>query len=420
MQATIVTSEKVSKIASKKAQLGKTAVVLLSALGVMSSSAQADITETIAKGVKEGKTTLNLRYRYENVDQDNIQKTANSSTLKTRLTWQSGKMGYINVKLEADNVTALGNDSYNSTENGKSQYPVVADPEDTDVNQAYLQYKNENFKFTAGRQRIVHNDQRFIGGVAWRQNEQTYDGYRAQFKVNKDLSLDYTYVHNVNRIFGPDGRVGGPAPDLKGNIHMFNAKYAVNKAHKLALFGYSMDFDTAHGASNDTIGIRYTGKFDNIGVIASYANQTDGGDHPVDFNTNYLNLEVNAKISKFNLGIGYEQLDADNGVGFMTPLATLHKFQGFADQFLGTPGSGMEDLYFKFATKIGPIGFKAIWHDLSASEGSADYGDEIDLIASYKVNKRVTTLLKYSDFSADNGSGKVDVQKLWFMVNAKF
>ena len=84
MQATIVTSEKVSKIASKKAQLGKTAVVLLSALGVMSSSAQADITETIAKGVKEGKTTLNLRYRYENVDQDNIQKSATENIDKLK------------------------------------------------------------------------------------------------------------------------------------------------------------------------------------------------------------------------------------------------------------------------------------------------------------------------------------------------
>ncbi|MFT5163641.1 MAG: hypothetical protein ACI9FJ_002238 [Alteromonadaceae bacterium] len=398
----------------------KSAVVLLSTLGVMSFGTQANVTDSIAKAVKEGKTTLNLRYRYENVDQDNIDKTANSSTLKTRLTFQSGNISYVNFKLEVDNVTAIGNESYNSTKNGNSQYPVVADPTDTDINQAYLQYKNENFKLTAGRQRIVQNDQRFIGGVAWRQNEQTYDAYRFQFQVNKNLGLDYSYVHNVNRIFGPDSRPGGPTADLKGNIHLFNAMYQVNKAHKLAFFGYSMDFDKAHALSNDTFGLRYQGKFNNFGLIASYASQTDGGDHPIDYRANFMNLEGSLKVNKFNFGLGWQVLDADDGVGFQTPFATLHKWQGFADQFLGTPGTGIEDVYFKFATKIGPVAFKAHWHDLSASEGNGDWGDELDLIFAYKVNKNVSTLLKYSNFSADSGSGKVDIEKLWLMVNAKF
>jgi hypothetical protein len=31
--------------------------------------------------------------------------------------------------------------------------------------------------------------------------------------------------------------------------------------------------------------------------------------------------------------------------GFTTPLATLHKFQGWADKFLTTPVNGLADLY---------------------------------------------------------------------------
>ena len=51
-----------------------------------------------------------------------------------------------------------------------------------------------------GRQRIVHGSQRFVGGVAWRQNEQTYDALRLQPKL-ADWTIDYAYVWNVNRIF---------------------------------------------------------------------------------------------------------------------------------------------------------------------------------------------------------------------------
>ena len=37
--------------------------------------------------------------------------------------------------------------------------------------------------------------------------------------------------------------------------------------------------------------------------------------------------------------------------GFTTPLATLHKFQGFADKFLTTPANGIRDTYIELATK---------------------------------------------------------------------
>lgn len=420
MNATTVYEDKsVRKAGSNKRQLGTSAAVLLSALGVMSFGAQADhVTDTIANGIKESKTKLLLRYRYENVDQEGVSKTANASTLKTRLTFQTGQMWNVNFKLEFDNVSEIGNDSYNSTKNGKGQYPVVADPKGTDLNQAYIQWKSEGLKLTGGRQRIVHNDQRFIGGVAWRQNEQTYDGYRLQYGRNA-WSVDYAYVHNVNRIFGPDNHVGPPA-DLGGDIHMFNLKYKFNKQHKLSVFAYGMDFDAAHALSNDTVGVLYNGKFGNFNLTASYAGQTDGGDNPNDFDTNYFNLAGNFKVGKVTLGAGYEELDGDNGVGFMTPLATLHKWQGFADQFLGTPGTGIEDLQFNIAGKVGPVKLKLVWHDFSASEGGGDYGDEIDLTAAYKINKHVSALLKYSDFNADSGSGRRDIEKLWIMLTAKF
>ena len=42
-----------------------------------------------------------------------------------------------------------------------------------------------------------HLNQRFLGGVGWRQNEQTFDGLRLQQKIGSDMTLDVAAVHNV-------------------------------------------------------------------------------------------------------------------------------------------------------------------------------------------------------------------------------
>ena len=40
-------------------------------------------------------------------------------------------------------------------------------------------------------------------------------------------------------------------------------------------------------------------------------------------------------------------LEGNGTIGFSTPLATLHIFQGWADVFLTTPTTGIEDFYVK-------------------------------------------------------------------------
>ena len=82
-----------------------------------------------------------------------------------------------------------------------------------------------------GRQRINHGSQRFIGGVAYRQNEQTYDGLRFQTTMGA-VDLDYAYIHNINRIFGPDD--GVQPGDWYGNSHAFRASFAAWPGHTIA------------------------------------------------------------------------------------------------------------------------------------------------------------------------------------------
>ena len=88
----------------------------------------------------DAKPILDLRYRYEHVDQDNALKHANAQTLRTRVGFQTGKWYGLSALVEADNVSRLGDAAYNSTRNGQTDYSVVADPDGSEINQALLRY----------------------------------------------------------------------------------------------------------------------------------------------------------------------------------------------------------------------------------------------------------------------------------------
>ena len=153
-------------------------------------------------------------------------------------------------------------------------------------------------------------------------------------------------------------------------------------------------------------------------INAAYATQSDAGDNANDFSADYYNIEVGTKVSSVTLLAGIESLGSDNGVGFSTPLATLHKFQGFADKFLATPGQGIEDIYVTAKTTVSDIKLSATYHDLSSDVDSIDYGSEIDLSAAYAVNKNVSVLVKFSSYNADDYA--TDTDKLWLQVAANF
>ncbi|WP_116364564.1 alginate export family protein [Parahaliea mediterranea] len=383
-------------------------------------SGAASIDEMLTKGDVE----LDLRYRFEHVDQDGFDHNADASTLRTRIGFTTAAWKGLSLMAEVDNVTAIGAEDYNSTENGETQFPVVADPEGTDINQVWARYSAGDASGTYGRQRILHGNERFIGGVAWRQNEQTYDGFRLQWQAQAQaVELDYAYVYNVNRIFGPDD--GAQPADWHGKNHFLRLKASPWDGHTVAAFGYLLDIDpqSAYGDNltrnngADTWGIEYSGKLGPVAARAAYARQSDAGDSQRDYSADYYLLEGGMALGPVNALVGYEVLGAGDGVGFATPLATLHKFQGFADLFLTTPGDGIEDLYLTLSGALGPVKLAGTWHDFKAEDSSADFGSELDLVATWPINTALSLQLKYANFSSDASARYADTEKAWLMVN---
>jgi hypothetical protein len=409
--------------------------LLLSA--AVAAQAEDGVTDSLTGMVTDGKASLDMRYRYENVDQDAKSRTASANTLRSRLTLASASWHGVSGLAEVDNVWDFGSDNYNSTENGNTQYPVIADPTGTDLNQLWLKYTGESFDSTAGRQRILNGNQRFIGGVAWRQNEQTFDGLRGNWAPLEGLKLDASYVYNVNRIFGPDD--GANPADLEGDNFFFRADYQIVENHKVAAFGYWLDIDKdgpyspnkTINNSSDTYGVEYHGKFDWLSVAASYARQSEAGDAYLvevesgsgdfikkNYDADYYMVELGTKLSVLDLKAGYEVLASDNGVGFSTPLATLHKFQGWADTFLSTPGDGIEDLYGSIGSTLGPVKLVAVYHDFQAEDSSEDFGNELDLAATWPLTKQFSLQAKYASFDSDSDRYS-DTDKIWFTAQYK-
>ena len=378
----------------------------------------ADLAEAIAAG----KAGVDLRYRYETVDQTGVTKDATASTLRTRLNYATGDYNDFSAFIEFDDVTAFGDIEYNDATGlatAQTSYPVVADPEGTEVNQAKLSYKGvEDTTVTLGRQRVIFDNARFIGNVGWRQNEQAYDALTVANTSLADTSIVYGYVTNVNRIFGEASSKG----DVDTKTHLLNVSYSGLKAGKLTGYGYLLDLIDSPAASSSTMGLRFAGGTEVSEAVKAlytveFATQSDYSDGASTIDADYSLIELGAKVSGVTAKLGFESLSGDGTYAFSTPLATAHAFNGWADKFLATPVNGLVDTYVKVVGKVSGVKLVGVYHDYASDTGSTDYGTELDLLAAKKIGN-YTVLAKYASYSAD--SFATDTDKLWLMGQAKF
>lgn len=366
---------------------------------------------------------VDTRIRYETVDQPATD--ADALTVRVRSGVEIAKSGF-SFLAEAESTLAIIED-FNSTTNGNGGlFSVVADPENIELNRLQVKYADKGFgDVTVGRQRINIDDQRFVGSVGWRQNEQTFDAVTANISAIKGVKFNATYSNSQRTIFGVDAN---NRTAFDGDFAFLGAGVKLGPVD-IKGFSYLLDFDADEGLgalsnSTQTYGASASAKF-NIGkaklsLRARYANQSDYQDNPNDYSADYLDGWAALNYSGFTLIGGYENLGSDNGVGFRTPLATLHKFNGWADIFLGTPGTGLEDKYVKLRYKVpvlGGVNAFVAYHNFDSDVGGISYGDEIDASLAFKV-KKVNILFKYANYQADNFG--VDTERFWLQAAYKF
>lgn len=361
------------------------------------------------------------RLRYEIVDQGTPAAVANAVTMRLRVGGAVKASGF-SVLVEGETNFAADH-RYNDTlpGNGVEPFSVVADPENFELNRAQIAFIKNGTGVTVGRQRIIHDNARFVGNVGWRQSEQTFDAVRGQAKIGP-VSLNATYAGSQRTIFGIDS----PNKHFDGDMILLNGKLDLDVID-VSAFGYLVDYDTRLAFSSATYGVLAKASLPagavKINVLASIATQSDYKSNPTDYQATYLNAELGLGVSGFTLTGGYEEMGSDDGVAaFQTPLATLHAFNGWADMFLTTPAAGLKDKYVKLAkgfTIPGLTSFKAqvVYHDFDSDIGGISYGKEWDASLGFKAGP-VGMTVKYANYSAD--AYKVDTEKFWIQGQLSF
>ncbi|MEM0966258.1 MAG: alginate export family protein [Verrucomicrobiota bacterium] len=285
--------------------------------------------------------------------------------------------------------------------------PLDEAGEGTELNQLWIQYANPDYgKAKVGRQVYNLDDQRFIGSVGWRMNDQTFDGGTGDFTGIENLSAKAFYFGQQNTVTAEENDI-----DSFG----FNFAYGFPEKATLTAFYYNIEGeDTGNaGSSNQTIGSRVVGGFSvseqKFKYAASIAWQEAIDPSPLDYDGFYYAGDLSTNVFGVTLGAGFEILEP----GFRTPYATVHKFNGFADALIPLNGftDGLEDYYIYAGYKI-PVGngimTKVIYHWFDPESKSApgqNGGTEIDFVAAYKFAEYFSVVTKFGDYSTDGGVG---------------
>ncbi|MBX9642510.1 MAG: alginate export family protein [Novosphingobium sp.] len=377
---------------------------------------------------------IDARLRYEHVDTPTL--NADAVTIRMRAGAELKHKSGLSFLAEGEGTLAIV-DNYNAfpfaivDTQRRMAYAVVPDPMNIELNRLQVQYKSKKVTVTVGRQRINLDDQRFVGSVGWRQNEQTFDAARLEARVGP-ISLDGTYAMSQRTIFGIDA---GPRQALDGDFAFMGASAKLGPVTVKA-FSYLLNYDLKEqsgalattNADTQTYGLRAVGAFNlspktKLTLTGSYARQMDWKTNPIDYSAEYVLTEASLTHGPLAVTGGYEKLGANNGRAVQTPMATLHKFQGWADLFLTTPAGGIEDwnlsANYKFTGVKALPGLNAAvtFHRFESDAGSLHYGDEWDASIGFKVG-RAAVLLKYANFNA--AAFGTDTRKLWLQFELAY
>jgi len=325
----------------------------------------------------------------------------------------------------------------------------------TALNRLQLTYASGyDTKFTIGRQRIQIGNQRFIGNSGWRQHEQTFDAVSAVNTSIPDLTLTYAYLYRVNRVNGPDlplpsntaASATSQANYFKSDSNVMNGVYTGLPGLRLEGYAYLLNLSAPSYASlpvqqaaaaklsTQTYGLRADYSMSLPGgiggkVTGEFANQSNYASNPLSFNLNYYLAEAGASYEGFKALAGYEVLEGNGSIGFSTPLATLHIFNGWADMFLTTPTNGLKDLYVQatYSLPADAIGMKSfnpslIYHSYATDHLGAGIGSEWDAQGELVVDANLSFLAKYANYQGSGVAfgGFADKSIIWLQTAWKY
>ena len=372
-----------------------------------------------------GEHELGMRTRYQSVN-DNWLGDANAFTTRLTLTskfildqneqWQ--------LTLQPNYVYAFNEDHYNSVTVTRHTSPIP-DPDGFNLTQGLIQYDSNNFwQASIGRQMVSFDNERFIGSVEFWQTPQNFDAVTLQYNNQENLDIQYVYSNKVHRIFGQDSTLNLPADDVRFGLieqrpvnelgqHRLDSHFlniAFNTENNLSIVGYHYYIYNHDQAwfSTKTTGLRVSDEFKpgkiKYRYTAEFALQNEIKNNPANYQTWYSLFEVGIQYKSHRLDISQETLSQDDFNGFKTPLATNHKFQGWADAFAGYGvQAGIRDQYLTYRGRKSKLNWRIVYHNFDNYNNSENIGTELDIELGYRFTRQWQLKLIYADYRSKKG-----------------
>jgi len=379
----------------------------------------------------QGKFKFDARYRYEMVDQASRSRDAFASTLRLRAGYETlGWNGFFGG-IEGEITREIGNNRRSDGVSNNPALPVIADPESEVLNRLYVGWTDSaadglaQTRAVLGRQRIMYDNERWIGPVAFRQNDQTFDALAFETRAVDHVALRYAYINRVNRILG-----NSPGGHWNSNSHLLGISTDYVPFGIVTAYAYLLDLNPVPLMSSATYGLRYDALYQQTddfawGIEAEVAQQTDHGGNPGAYMLTYALVRPMVKLmDTTTISAGWEHLGGNGFNAVQAPLATLHRHNGWADVFTTTPANGLQDLHIRVMQEMPDAGFiknpklDLRFHDFRAARGGAHYGSEFDADVNFSILGRVTLGARFAHYDAKTFGA--DTTKAWFYVEMQY
>ena len=325
----------------------------------------------------------------------------------------------------------------------------------------------KEFALKIGRQELIYDDSRLLGNLDWLQQARRHDAVLLKYN-NKDYSVHLGAAYNQNRESKTgglyDGTPNGYAAGTNGIGTMYKSMqfvYAGKKSKRgnISFLLFKDDFQKytltgtgtktpQKGAWNRiTLGPYLQTKLGkNWNLTASGYLQTGKDKDGASLNAYMYSLKGLYDLNRFlTIGPGFDYTSGTvagsaKNHSFDPLYGTPHKFWGQMDYFYVANGfgkGGLSDLYISSAIKAsGKLSLQVDLHQFSSAsqlksaEGekqSGNFGNELDIIATYNLTKLISFQAGYCNFISTNSLAQVkavkDPQKIstwaYLMINIK-
>ncbi|MEM6318507.1 MAG: alginate export family protein [Bacteroidota bacterium] len=365
--------------------------------------------ENVAPKIGEGEFVFNGRLRYWYAENESL-KASHATTFGTNFGYLTKSYKGFQVYIEGESVVAITPDLFFDGVNGLFERTNVTDVETLELNKLRVSYNGQlndetTLQFKIGRQAALVEDERFIGNVTARQDDQTFDALYGKVQNDqKGLSFEYAYMYQINRLLAEVG-------DWRSDSHAFMFGYYKNKAARLGLFGHLLDFQEDNPAkSSKTFGITIDrGRLPQDKIALNYktafAYQSEYGDNPTDYDAFLINAEVGVSFPKIGIfNVGYELATSDDGVAsYQFPLSTGQRLHRISDVFIDPPAEGLHNPYFTAESRniFWGIGGWFGYHAYFSEEEGTFFAHELDVVLYKQIIPNLLRVeLTYCNFFA--------------------